>query len=84
MGRSRSGITIQSVSWQIQARHAGSSHSKLESEIGQKMKSHLLADRQTDTVGIWMSCQVIGASSYEEIVNLTQEKAEKLILTLLN
>lgn len=56
----------------------------LQVRVGDWTKNEKPADRQTDTVGIWTSCQVIGASSYEEIVNLTQEKAEKLILTLLN
>lgn len=51
--------------------------------IGREMKNDLPADRRTQS-GIWTSCQVVGASSYEEIVNLTQERAEKLILTLLN
>lgn len=84
MESSTGAVTIQSLSWQIEARHADGSRSNLESEIGQEMKSALPADRQTDTVGIWTSCQVVGASSYEEMVNLTQESAEKLILTLLN
>jgi len=84
MGRGASGINIQSLSWQIEACHAAGSRSKLKSEIGQEMKSRLPADRQTDTVGNWRGCRVDGASSYKETVNLTQERAEKLILTLLN
>lgn len=84
MDSSTGGAAIQSLSWQIEARHEDGLRSKLESEIGREMKSALPGDRQTDTVGIWTSCQVLGASSYEEIVNLTQERAEKLILTLLN
>lgn len=84
MERSTSGVSIKSLSWHIQTQHAGALQSKTESEIGRWTRSRLPVDRQTDTVGIWTSCQVVGASSYKETVNLTQEREKKLILTLLN
>lgn len=68
MEEGTSGINTQSLSWHIQACYESHLSSKF-SKIGWEMKNCLPVDRHTNTVWIWTSCHVVGASLYKETVN---------------